>query len=235
MKNIAFLTVLTLMLIHNPIHAQTDTTKITSDTTKLSEDDLLLQELGANEIKQSLLPEGMGLIRRSLWGEHGAMRKFNFFELTTDKRERELIVRRRMLQSHQALGFVALGGMVSSCISGQLLINSRNGDNSLKLKTWHDASVTTTMVAYGATALMQLLAPPPVIIRKNKGWSNMKAHRTLAYLHFSGMVLTPLAGRMIYGSVSLQNNASDKLRNFHQVSGYITTALFAGAVIVMKF
>ena len=66
MKKIAFLVALCLMFVHQ-LNAQTD-------TTKLSEDDLLLQELGANDIKQSLLPEGMGLIRRSLWGEKGAMR-----------------------------------------------------------------------------------------------------------------------------------------------------------------
>ncbi len=227
MKKIVFLGVLFLMFIHQ-INAQTD-------TTKLSEDDLLLQELGANDIKQSLLPEGMGLIRRSFWGEKGLMRKFDYFKLTADNRERELVLRRRMLQTHQALGFVALGGMIGSCVTGQLLINSHNGDNSLTIKTVHDVFVTTTMIAYGTTALMQLLAPPPVIIRKNKGWSNMKAHRTLAYLHFSGMLLTPIAGRMIYGDVSQNANASDQLRKFHQVSGYITTALFAGAVIVMKF
>ena len=58
---------------------------------------------------------------------------------------------------------------------------------------------------------------------------------SLAYLHFSGMLLTPIAGRLIYGDASQNANASDKLRNFHQVSGYITTTLFAGAVIVMKF
>ena len=51
----------------------------------------------------------------------------------------------------------------------------------------------------------------------------------------NGMLLTPIAGQLMYGSASLQNENSDKLRNFHQVSGYITTALFAGAVIVMKF
>ena len=206
-----------------------------TDTTKLSEDELLLQELGANDIKQSLLPEGMGLIRRSMWGEKGLMRKFNYFELNSDKRERELILRRRMLQTHQVLGFVALGGMVGSCITGQIMISSKSGDTQESVKPFHKAAITTTMVAYGATALLQLLAPPPVIIRKNAGWSNIKAHRTLAYIHFSGMLLTPLAGRMMYGDASLQNDNSGKLRNFHQVSGYITTALFAGAVIVMKF
>ncbi len=206
-----------------------------TDTTKISEDDLLLQELGANEIKQSLLPEGMGVIKRSLWSEKGLMRKFSFFELTPEKREREIIVRRRMLQTHQALGFMALGGMIGSCITGQIMINTNSGETQEKVKPLHDLAVTTTMIAYGATALLQLLAPPPIIIRKNAGWSNMKAHRTLAYLHFSGMLLTPIAGQLMYGSASLQNENSDKLRNFHQVSGYITTALFAGAVIVMKF
>lgn len=219
---------LLLTLITGVIFAQTD-------TTKLSEDELLLQELGANDIKQSLLPEGMGLIRRSMWGEKGVMRKFNYFELTSEKRERELIVRRRMLQTHQVLGFVALGGMIGSCITGQIMISTKQGDTQETVKPIHKAAITTTMIAYGTTALLQLLAPPPVIIRKNQGWSNIKAHRTLAYLHFSGMVLTPLAGRMMYGDLSLQNDNSGKLRNFHQVSGYITTALFAGAVIVMKF
>ncbi len=227
MKKIIFLGVLFLIFIQQ-INAQTD-------TTKLSEDDLLLQELGANNIKQSLLPEGMGLIKRSMWGEKGVMRKFSFFELTPEKREREIIVRRRMLQTHQVLGFVALGGMIGSCITGQIMINTNVGATQERVKPLHQVAVTTTMISYGATALLQLLAPPPIIIRKNAGWSNMKAHRTLAYLHFSGMVLTPLAGQLMYGSASLQNGNSDKLRNFHQVSGYITTALFAGAVIVMKF
>jgi hypothetical protein len=206
-----------------------------TDTTKLSEDELLLQELGANDIKQSLLPEGMGLIRRSMWGEKGLMRKFSFFELTQEKRDREILLRRRMLQTHQALGFVALGGMIGSCITGQIMINTKSGATQERVKPLHDAAITTTMIAYGTTALLQLLAPPPIIIRKNKGWSNMKAHRTLAYLHFSGMVLTPIAGQMMYGDYSLQNGNSEKLRHFHQVSGYVTTALFAGAIIVMKF
>jgi hypothetical protein len=105
----------------------------------------------------------------------------------------------------------------------------------LTLKSVHDAAVTSTMIAYGTTFLLQFLAPPPVIIRKNKGWSNMKAHKTLAYLHFTGMVATPIIGRMIYGSSSLENGKSDDLKKFHQISGYITTGLYTGAMVVMKF
>lgn len=229
--------VLFILFASITVFAQTDTIKAKS----AEEDDLLADDPALKTQVTSLLPEGMGPVKRFLWSEHGLMRRNSFFELTPEKRERELIVRRRMLQTHQVLGMTAVGTMIVSCITGQLIINKSHstsptaGQDMLTLKTLHDASVTTTMVAYGSTFLLQFLAPPPVIIRKNKGWSNIKAHKTLAYLHFTGMVATPLMGRLIYGSSSLANGKSDDLRKFHQVAGYITTSLYAGAMIVMKF
>lgn len=218
------------------VFAQVDSTNVTSD-----EDELLMGDPASKTQVTSLLPEGMGPVKRFFWAENGLMRKTNFFELTPEKREREILVRRRMLQTHQAMGFAALGCMVGSAITGQVIINNSHssadnaGKNMETFKTLHKATTTATMITYGATALLQLLAPPPIIIRKNQGWSNMKAHRTLAYIHFGGMVLTPVVGRMIYGSSSLQNGNSDKLRQFHQVAGYVTTSIFASAVLVMKF
>jgi hypothetical protein len=219
------------------LFAQTDSTNVST----LEEDDLLAEDPALKTQVTSLLPEGMGPVKRFLWSENGLMRKTDFFKLTPENRERELIVRRRMLQTHQVLGMTAVGTMIISSITGQMIINKSHstsptaGQDMLTLKSLHDAAVTTTMIAYGSTFLLQFLAPPPVIIRKNKGWSNMKAHKTLAYLHFTGMVATPLMGRMIYGSSSLANGKSDDLRKFHQISGYITTSLYAGAMIVMKF
>jgi hypothetical protein len=229
--------VLFILFASLSVFAQTDTIKAKS----AEEDDLLADDPALKTQVTSLLPEGMGPVKRFLWSEHGLMRRSSFFELTPEKRERELIVRRRMLQTHQVLGMTAVGTMIISSITGQMIINKSHstsptaGQDMLTLKSWHDAAVTTTMIAYGSTFLLQFLAPPPVIIRKNKGWSNMKAHKTLAYLHFTGMVATPLMGRMIYGSSSLENGKSDDLRKFHQISGYITTSLYAGAMIVMKF
>jgi hypothetical protein len=234
---VKILSVLSFFVLSFSVIAQTDTTS----TKSAEEDDLLADDPAFKTQVTSLLPEGMGPVKRFLWSEKGLMRKTAFFELTPEKRERELIVRRRMLQTHQVLGMTAVGTMIVSCITGQLIINSSHstsptaGQDMLTLKKIHDASVTATMIAYGSTFFLQFLAPPPVIIRKNQGWSNIKAHKTLAYLHFTGMIGTPILGRMIYGSASLANAKSDDLRKFHQISGYITTALYAGAMVVMKF
>jgi hypothetical protein len=234
---VKILSLLFLVIVGTSVMAQTDTTK----TKSAEEDELLTADPAFNTQVTSLLPEGMGPVKRFLWSEQGLMRKISFFELTPEKREREILIRRRMLQTHQALGMAAVGTMLISSISGQMLINKSHstsptaGEDMLTLKSVHDAAVTTTMIAYGTTFLLQFLTPPPVIIRKNKGWSNMKAHKTLAYLHFTGMVATPIIGRMIYGSSSLENGKSDDLKKFHQISGYITTGLYTGAMVVMKF
>jgi cytochrome b561 len=163
------------------------------------------------------------------------MRHTNYFKLTPENREREIQIRRKMLVAHQFLGFVTLGTMVGSAVTGQIMISTNSGRTQEKIKPIHKALTTSTIISYTTTALLQMLAPPPIIIRKNKGWSNVKAHRTLAYIHFTGMVLTPIAGQLMYGSASLKNDKSDQLRKFHQVAGYFTTGLFASAVLVMKF
>jgi len=205
-----------------------------TDTTKSTEDDLLLGDASTIQ-NTSLIPEGMGLIKRSLWAENGLMRHTNYFKLTPENREREIQIRRKMLVAHQFLGFVTLGTMVGSAVTGQIMISTNSGRTQEKIKPIHKALTTSTIISYTTTALLQMLAPPPIIIRKNKGWSNVKAHRTLAYIHFTGMVLTPIAGQLMYGSASLKNDKSDQLRKFHQVAGYFTTGLFASAVLVMKF
>jgi hypothetical protein len=215
------------------VFSQEDSTTISNETDALLEDDLFAGE--ETSTQTALLPIGMGPIKRAFWGENGLMRNFNTFELTPEKRERELIVRRRMLQTHQVMGMVTLGTMLASAVTGQIMISTKLGSTQEKIKPIHQAATTSTMIAYSTTALLQLLAPPPIIIRKNKGWSNIKAHRTLAYLHFTGMVMTPIIGQMMYGSLSLENGKSEQLRSFHQKAGYVTTGLFAAAVIVMKF
>jgi hypothetical protein len=82
---------------------------------------------------------------------------------------------------------------------------------------------------YAYTALNQLLSPPPLIIRKAKGgFSSIKIHRTLAYVHFTGMLVTTSLG------IYMQSHGYD-LINEHQVSAYVTTAALSSAMIVMTF
>ena len=58
-------------------------------------------------------------------------------------------------------------------------------------------------------------------------WSSISWHKALAAVHFSGMLITPILGSAIEDDY--------ELRHFHQVSGYVTLAAFAGAMLVVTF
>lgn len=171
-----------------------------------------------------LLPEKMGFVKKAFWGEHGLMRTLHISPLTSEGRQKELRVRRTMLKAHQFLGIATVGGMLTTIYYGQQIKNGRY--EYLERK---DAAAVITVGSYAVTGLLQLLSPPPLVIRKAKGgWSSIKIHRTLAYVHLTGMIVTPLLG------VYLHYKGYD-LITYHQVSAYVTTAALASAMIVMTF
>ena len=57
-----------------------------------------------NTEKPSLLPEKMLITQRVLWGERGLFRKTGIAKLSIENREKELIVREKMLKAHQIIG-----------------------------------------------------------------------------------------------------------------------------------
>ena len=202
-----FLTFFVLFMVSRSSHAQ--------------EDSLLM---GIEETPGQLLPERMGFVKRAFWGEHGVMRSLKISPLTPEGRQKELRVRRTMLKMHQFLGIATVAGMGVSLYFGQ------------KIKSGHyeyidemDTFGTLSSGLYGTTALLQLLSPPPLIIRKSTGWSSIRVHKTLAYLHFSGIVATAITG------ISLAKEGDYTKMTPHQVSAYFTTATLAGAMIVMTF
>ncbi|HKP97219.1 MAG TPA: hypothetical protein VJ385_15830 [Fibrobacteria bacterium] len=167
-----------------------------------------------------LLPETLGPGERLLWGEHGVMRSIGAYPLTEESRERELLLRRRMLTAHQIGGFLTLASMIATAYCGQMILNGESGYEGAKsVLAW------TTVGAYFTTASLSLLSPPPVIRRS--GWSSVSTHKALAWVHFTGMILTPVLGTLI--------EDDRDVRTWHQVSGYVTTAAFAGAMLVITF
>jgi hypothetical protein len=173
---------------------------------------------------QQLLPEKMGFVKKAFWGEHGLMRTLKISPLTAEGRQKELRVRHTMLKVHQFMGIATVAGMLTTIYYGQQI---KSGN--YKFIKRKDVAAGITVSCYTITGLMQLLAPPPLIIRKSTGgWSSIKVHRTLAYVHFTGMMVTPLLG------IYLHNHGYD-LITYHQVSAYVTTAALATAMIVMTF
>ena len=180
--------------------------------------DLLLEGLFEEEMtmEEQLLPQKMIFTQSLLWGKSGLFRKAGVSKLSVEQRERELKVRNVMLKSHQILGYLTLGGMVAQGIMGGKLYNGEYElyETHKKLGRWVTAS-------YFTGAGLSLFAPPPLIRNRVKGLNSIKAHKLLAYVHFSGMIAT--------------NAWSKEDRDWHKYAAYTTFVSYATAVLVFKF
>jgi hypothetical protein len=180
--------------------------------------------------KQSLLPENMSWMERSLWGEKGILRGIGLASpLTPEVRKSELSLRRTMLVMHQIGGFVTLGLMGATVYYGQrTLDNYYNYGQFRSLRRTHQTFVTWTIVSYSATALLAVLSPPPLIRRDEV--STTTIHKLLAWVHFAGMIATPIIG------ASLRHSSNElQLARYHQIAGYVTLGTLAASLIVITF
>jgi hypothetical protein len=177
-------------------------------------------------VNRRLLPDNMSFVERGLWGENGLMRGIGLSSpLTPDVRKHELALRRTMLTAHQIGGFVTLGLMGTAVYYGQQSLNNQSDRN---LRNMHQTFVTATIISYSATGLLAVLAPPPFIRRDEV--STTTIHKMLAWVHFIGMVVTPILGSSLGHSMNYDQQA-----RFHQISAYITTATLAASLIVVTF
>lgn len=163
-----------------------------------------------------LLPERMVFTQRALWGEKGIFRRTGVSSLNIEQRQKELKVRRAMLTTHQVLGYATLAAMVAQGIIGGKLYN---GDYDLY--ELHKTMGDVVNIGYFTTAGLSLFAPPPLINKKVRGFSSIKAHKILATVHFSAMVAT--------------NFYKDKNTEIHKGAAYTAFGSYALAVLVFKF
>ncbi len=180
--------------------------------------DALLEELFEEEmtLEKQLLPKKMIFTQSIFWGKNGLFRNTGISKLTLEQRQKELKVRNLMLKSHQIIGYLTLAGMVAQGIMGGKLYN---GDYDL-----YDAHKTMgklVTASYFTGAGLSLFAPPPLVRKKEKGFNSIKAHKWLAYIHFSGMIAT--------------NTYSKENKDWHKYAAYTTFASYATAILVFKF
>ena len=166
---------------------------------------------------ESLIPKRMIFTQRALWGNKGLLRKFGIFPLNIEQREKELKLRRSMLKIHQIIGYLTLAGMVTQgFLGGKLYNNWERG-----LYNTHKTVGNLTSISYFTGAGLSLFAPPPLINKKSKGLSSIKAHKYLASVHFSAMLAT--------------NIFKKRNQQIHKISAYTAVGSFAAAVLVFKF
>lgn len=215
----------------NSVQTPDQTEQITPSADSSSVDDSTqdVQSTSVVLLKQpatrKLLPDNMSFMERGLWGESGFLRGIGIASspLTPDVRKSELHLRRTMLTMHQIGGFVTLGLMGTAVYYGQRLV-----DGHVESRDKHQIFVDATIISYGATALLAALSPPPYIRRDET--STTTIHKTLAWVHFGGMILTPILAGMIH-----RRDFGSSQAHFHQASAYITTAALAASLIVVTF
>ena len=187
-------------------------------TLSLSQGEDLFNSLRQETTKdESLLPNRMIFTQRALWGNNGLLRKAGIFPLNVEQREKELKLRRSMLKIHQVIGYLTLAGMVTQgFLGGKLYNNWERG-----LYNTHKTVGNLTSISYFTGAGLSLLAPPPLINKKSKGFSSIKAHKYLASVHFSAMLAT--------------NIFKNRNKQIHKISAYTAVGSFAAAVLVFNF
>ncbi|MDG2063339.1 MAG: hypothetical protein P8J67_07285 [Flavobacteriaceae bacterium] len=186
-------------------------------TSVFSQDDLFqILDEESEKSKTELLPKRMIFTQRILWGEKGLMRKIKWSPLNIEQREKELRIRRKMLKAHQAIGFVTLAGFIAQGIIGVQLYNGNYSNYKFHKTVGH-----LTSISYFTGAGLSLFSPPPLINKKIKGFSSAKAHKYLATVHFSSMVMT--------------NIFSNSNRKLHKLSAYTAFGSYAAAILVFKF
>lgn len=180
-------------------------------------DDMLISEFSFKDKEnENILPKKMIFTQRLVWGKKGLFRTSGISKLNSKNRQKEIKLRRKMLNFHQFVGYLTLAGMLAQGYIGGKLYN---GDNSLY--NLHKNMGKAVTISYFTGAGLSLFAPPPLVNKKVKGFSSIKAHKFLASIHFSAMVAT--------------NLLADKNKKQHKIAAYTAFTSYAMAILVFKF
>lgn len=148
----------------------------------------------------------------------------------------ELNKRTHMLKVHQTLGLITAIPMVAALITGpQAKAKGRNGQTIMEPTSanldLHMALGGLTTGLYWTTAYYAIFAPkiPGV---KPKG--AIRLHRDLAWVHASGMILTPILGIMAYR----QESAGEKVHGIasaHGAAAYVTAVAYGASIVSVSW
>ena len=175
-----------------------------------------------NTEKPSLLPEKMIFSQRILWGEKGLLRKTGIVKLSLENREKELVLREKMLKAHQIIGYITFAGMIYQGILGGKLYN---GDYSVY--DTHKKLGNIVTASYFTGAALSLFSPPPLVNRKREGLNNIRLHKILADVHVPAMVITNIYADKQYEKKSY--------KEIHKVSAYTAVASYTLAMVTIIF
>lgn len=149
-----------------------------------------------------------------------------------------LKTRRTYLKVHQVTALTSLGLLIGQVALGQVLLNKKRSadlEGYDDLRDYHRYLGYATFSVYSVAAGAAFLAPK---IDREGAYDAITIHKSLAIIHMTGMMLTPLLGYYQVSQaekIKTQQDA-DRVRTLntvHQVTGYTTAAALAGAMLVI--
>lgn len=168
-----------------------------------------------------LLPNHYLITQKVLWGEKGLIRYINGFELNEQNRLREVKWRSNMLKAHKILGYATIVGMAGMAYTGVKLYN---GDRTYK--DLHEGFATYTYATYFTSGGLMLFAPPWQTDRV-LGYSNIKLHKYLSFLHM-GLMATAIA-------TAGGSENPGLIRNVHRASAFGAFGTYFVSTIIIEF
>jgi hypothetical protein len=136
--------------------------------------------------------------------------------------------RTHMLKIHQRLGLITIEPFAATLISSAFAGGKQTSTTTRDL---HAALGTATVGLYCATAYFAIRAPK---IPGTKTRGPIRLHKTLAWIHGPGMVLTPILGEMAFA----QKNSGEKVHGIASLHGpvaIVTGVAFGLAVASVSF
>ena len=139
--------------------------------------------------------------------------------------------RTHMLKVHQELGLITTAPLLATVITSFNAKGKHGMAGSTSGRDLHAALGSVTAGMYFTTAYFAIRAPK---IPGSPTRGPIRVHKTLAWVHGTGMILTPILGAMAYN----QLNRGEKVHGIakaHSAVAVVTAGAYGAAIVSVSF
>jgi carboxypeptidase family protein len=139
--------------------------------------------------------------------------------------------RTHMLKVHQELGLITTAPLLATVITSFNAKGNHGMPGSASGRDLHGALGAVTAGMYFATAYYAIRAPK---IPGTPTRGPIRVHKTLAWIHGTGMILTPILGTIAFD----QLNRGEKVHGIakaHSTVAVVTAAAYGAAIVSVSF
>jgi hypothetical protein len=150
---------------------------------------------------------------------------FSPVQTQSNPQEQALLDKRtHMLKIHQRLGLITTIPLIATVVSGA---SAGGRSTSSSSRDVHAALGSVTAGLYFTTAYFSVFAPK---ISGTRTRGQIRLHKTLAWIHGPGMILTPVLGAMAFEQKS-KGEKIHGIASVHGAVGVVTAAAYGLAIV----